>query len=184
MKPHIEKIFLNIEEGKLLKKIQIVFLITIGMAFLIGGIELTPKEVTRIYESDEDTQYHIKKVSRIPKEKEKEEKEKKAVEDDDRLTAEELKERYYQYVLARIQQNKEYPLSEQKKGHEGSVLLRVIIQRSGKVNKVQILRQARYLKLTRAAITAIKKSNPFQPYSENIEEDLLRIQLEMEFFLK
>lgn len=182
MKINFEKIFFNIEEGRLLKKVQLFFIITIVLMVINSGIDLTPKKITKIYESNEVKQYHIKKVSQIPKEKE--EMEKITIEDDGTLTPEELKERYYQYVIAQIEQNKDYPMSEQKMGHEGSVVLRLMIQRSGKIKNVQILRQARYLKLTRAAIAALKKSNPFQPYSDKIGEDIVSIQLEIKFFIR
>jgi len=172
-----------VEEGKLYKYIQLFLVLAAALGILISGIDLSEREVTKIYENSEAKQYHVKKVSHIPKEKEKEEAEKIAVEDD-KLSEDELKDRYYAYVVSRIEGNKIYPESEQKKGHEGSIVLKIYINRNGTVEKVKILRQARYIKLTKAAVGAIQKSIPLKSYSKEISDDMLILKLEIAFNLQ
>ncbi len=179
---HSQHLLNLLEEGKLYRYIQGLIIFGIFLGVLISGIDFSSGEVTQIYKSESKKQYHIKKVSQIPKKKEKEETEKIAVEDD-KLTEEELKERYYSYVVNKIEYNKVYPVDEQKKGHEGSIVLKLYINRDGKIEKVRILRQARYMKLTKAVISAIKKAYPFKPYSAHIEDDMLVLKLEINFSL-
>ena len=180
--PSLQDVMDLLEEGKLYRYIQGGIIAAIVLGVLISGIEFSSGEVTKIFESESKKQYHIKKVSQIPKEKEKEEAEKLAVEDD-RMTEEQLKERYYSYVVNKIEYNKQYPADEQKKGHEGSIVLKLYINRDGKIDKVRIIRQARYMKLTKAAIMAIKKSLPFKAYSTHIKDDMLILKLELKFAL-
>jgi len=172
-----------LEEGGFLRPIlgSLVFLIVFSL--LISAIDLFPNRVMKIYQSEEVVRYHIKKVSRIPREKEKEEKEKVAIEEET-LSREEIIERYYHYVVDRIEMNKVYPPEEQYKGHEGTVLLKMIISRSGAIEKVTILQQPRYVKLTGAAIDAIRNALPFKPYSRLIQDDRLVLSLEINFSLQ
>lgn len=180
--PFFEKTVNLLEEGKLYRYIQgaIIFFLVAGT--VLSGVDFSTSETTKIYKNEAQKQYHVKKVSQIPKEKEKEEAEKIAVEDD-RLTEEELKERYYMYVVNRIEHFKVYPVSEQKKGHEGSIVMKLYIKRDGTIEKVRIVRQARYMKLTRAAINAVKKAHPFKAFSPRIKDELLVLKLEIRFAL-
>ena len=173
-----------IEEGGLYKYIQVFFILSIAAAVYVSGIDFSDNTVTTVFKSSEQKQYHVKKVSEIPKEKEKEEAEKLAVDDDDVLSEEELKQRYYAYVVSRIEANKVYPADEMKKGHEGSIVLQLVIERSGNVQKVRLLRQARYAKLTEAAVAAIRASLPFKAYSKKVKEDQLILQLTIQFNLQ
>lgn len=187
---HVRRKFINsavllsrIEEGRLLNPILITLALIITVSLALSGIDFNRDTVTTIYRSDNVKEYHVKKVSEIPEEKEKEEQQKLAVEEEN-LTKEEIIERYYQYVVNKIEMNKVYPPDEQRKGHEGSVILKIIISRGGKIEKAVILQQPRYMKLSRAAIKAIRDALPLKPYSRLIEEDMLVLRLEINFFLQ
>ena len=106
-----------------------------------------------------------------------------AIEKEIGLTADDLRNRYFSYVIARIKRFKEYPKLEQRKGHEGSVLLEIFISRNGTVRKVRILRQARYMALTEAAIASIRRALPFQPFHKKIPDEELIVRLEIAFCL-
>ncbi len=177
-----ESLLKNLVEGNLYWPIQGIIILGMFLGILVSGINFSSKEITRIYENPEAKQYHVKKVSEIPKERENED-DKLAVEDD-KLTEDDLINRYYAYVVTRIESNKVYPPQEQKKGHEGSVVFKLYINKSGSVEKVTVLRQARYVELTKAAVNAIKKSVPFKPYSSLIKKEQLILNLEMRFFLQ
>ena len=172
-----------LEEGKLLRYILGAVVFVILVYVLISGIDFFPEKVTTVYRADEAVQYHVRKVSQIPREIEKEEMEKLAVEEEN-LTKEEIIERYYGYVVGKIEMNKVYPQEEQSKGHEGTVLLNIVIARNGKIEKVTILNQPRYMKLTAAAVEAIRRALPLEPYSRLIEQERLMLKVEINFFLK
>lgn len=181
----LDRLFTLLEEGKLYWYIQLFVIVCIVVSVVLSGIDFTATQADiKIKESKQAKRYHIRKVSRIPEEKQKEEAKKLAVEDDTKLSRADLKNRYYNYVVTKIERNKVYPLAEQKKGHEGSVVMRIFINRTGKIEKVQLLRRARYIKLTKAAINAIKRAHPFKPYSKRIAEDYLILRLSINFFLK
>ena len=180
----IDKLFVLIEEGRLYKYIQATIIIGITLYVIITGIEFTSSDTMIVKNTNQSKQYHIRKVSRIPEKKKKENAEKLAVKDDNKLSIDDLKTRYYNYVVSKIESKKVFPLEEQKKGHEGSVVVRIFINRNGQIEKVQLLRRARYVPLTQAAIAAIKQAYPFKPYSKRITDDYLILKLSINFFLR
>ena len=175
-------IYKFIESGKLLWPIQALVVVIAFLAVLLSGIDFSSREITTVYKSDEIRRYHVKKVSHIPQEREMEEAAKVAVEDES-ISVDDIRNRYFSYVISKIESVKEYPLSEQKKGHEGSVLMKLFITSEGKVRKVRILRQARYASLTKAAVDSIRKALPFQPFPGRLPDEELIVKLEIKFFL-
>jgi TonB family protein len=173
-----------VEMGKLLWPIQILIFAAITIAVMLSEMGLTTIERTVVYRREERVrQYHVKKVSQLPKALEDEEAKKIAIEKEALLTADDLRNRYFSYVISRIKRFKEYPKLEQRKGHEGSVLLEIFISRNGNVRKVRILRQARYTALTEAAITSIRRALPFQPFHKRLTDEELIVRLEITFCL-
>jgi len=177
----LSKIYRFVEEGKLLLPIQGLVLLVVALAFVFSDIEISEKESTTVYRKEEQ-RYHVRKVSHIPKELEDEEAEKIAV-DDEHISVHDIRNRYFSYVVSRIERCKDYPISEQKKGHESSVLLEIFIARNGAVQKVRILRQARYEALTRAAISTVRRALPFQAFPGQLPDEMMIIKLEIRFTL-
>jgi len=177
----LSKIYRFVEEGKLLLPIQGLVLLVVALAFVFSDIEISEKESTTVYQKEEQ-RYHVRKVSHIPKELEDEEAEKIAV-DDEHISVHDIRNRYFSYVVSRIERCKDYPISEQKKGHESSVLLEIFIARNGAVQKVRILRQARYEALTRAAISTVRRALPFQAFPGQLPDEMMIIKLEIRFTL-
>jgi TonB family protein len=177
-----DKIYKFIENGNLFWLFEFLIIGIIALSIIISGIEFTEKRTTEIYKNENVKQFHVKKVSVIPREKEKEEAEKISVEDD-KISIEDIRKRYYSYIISKIEAAKEYPVSEQKKGHEGSITLKLFLKRNGKIEKVRILRQSRYIKLTKAAITSIKKALPFQAFPKQLPEDEIVLKLNIKFYM-
>jgi len=175
------KIYRLVEEGKLLLPIQVFVLLAAALALVFSDVEFSRKDRTTVFRKEEK-RYHVRKVSHIPKELEDEEAEKIAVEDE-HISINDIRNRYFSYVVSRIERSKDYPVSEQKRGHEGSVLLEIVILRSGAVQKVRILRQARYKTLTRAAINTVRRALPFQAFPGRLPDDTMVIKLEIRFNL-
>lgn len=177
-----DDILARLEEGALVRPVQGAVLAAVILYAVISGIVFSSRNVTPVYVNSEAKQYHVRKVSRIPKEKEKEEADKIAVEDD-RLTPEEHRERYFQYVISTIESNKYYPITEQKKEHQSSVAVRLFIGRTGQVRKVELLREATYEALTGAAIESIRRSAPFKPFPAGIPDEELVLNAVIQFRL-
>jgi len=178
-----EKIIDFIEEGRSLWVVQFSVIVIIA-AIVIGSGFLEPRtETTRIYTREQVKTYHVKKVSHIPEKIADREAEKISA-DDNQLTEAEIRERYISYVISKIESNKIYPAAEQRKGHEGQVIFKVFIDRNGGIDRVQVTRQARFINLTRAAVAAIKKSLPFEPFSPSLKDEFLVIDLEIDFSIK
>jgi TonB family protein len=173
-----------LEDGRLLWPIQILIIGFIAIAVMLSEIGVMTIERTIVYEKEENVKrYHVKKVSQLPRVLEDEEAKKIAIEKGAELSVDDLRNRYFSYVISRIKRFKEYPKLEQRKGHEGSVLLEIFISRNGNVRKVRILRQARYTALTRAAITSIQRALPFQPFHKRLPDKELIVRLEIAFCL-
>jgi len=171
-----------LEEGRLLPHIVVLTLLVSVSAVLIAGRFRGDVERTVIYRTGETQRYHVRKVSEIPKELEKDEAEKEAAEDT--LSPDDIRRRYVQYVVSRIERVKVYPLEAQKRGHEGVVVVRLLMTKDGDVKKVGILQPARYQALTDAAIVSIRRALPFQPFPSNLPDETLTLRVEIRFLLR
>jgi TonB family protein len=158
-------------------ELSIIFFLTAGI--FISGISFSSEKITRVYDSDTPAPQDITRVSKLP-EKKKEDSLSEKNEDEQKK----IQNKYYRYVISRIEALKVYPKDEQKKGHEGSVLLELHLNKSGKIQKVIILQQARFVKLTNAAINSLKKANPFKAFPKDMNLDQLIITVRISFFLE
>jgi len=178
----IERYMGLLEEGRLLPYIMFaVALITVS-ALLFARNFTAGVERTVIYQTGEAQRYHVRKVSTIPKEMEKDEAEKEAAEDT--LSVDDIRQRYVRYVVSRIERYKVYPLEAQKRGHEGVVVVRLLMTKDGDVKKVGILQPARYQALTDAAIASIRRALPFQSFPSNMPDETLTLRVEIRFLLR
>lgn len=178
----LDRLLVRIEEGRALPFIVTLILLVLAAAVLITGAFVIKTERTVVYQAGETPRYHVRKVSEMPKEIEKEEAEKEAA--DDTLSVEDIRHRYVQYVVSRIEQHKLYPLDDQKRGHEGTVVVRIHMARNGMVNKVGILQPGRYPSLTDAAISSIRRAVPFQPFPRKLPDETLVLRVEIRFTLR
>ena len=96
----------------------------------------------------------------------------------------ELESIYEQYVRDQIQSNKYYPRRAQRLRKEGEVLVSFLIMPDGEISNSRVLRTSGIEVLDNAAVNAIKKSAPFEPFPEKIArsewkfEVILRYELE------
>ncbi|HPJ38329.1 MAG TPA: TonB family protein [Spirochaetota bacterium] len=174
-----------IESGKLLFPVQLLLILAVTAAVLISGLSWDDNPEVITADAPKAIRYEVIRVSEIPKALMEQEAEKVAIDkDSDTLSVEDIRNRYFRYIVTKIEQAKIYPLSEQKKGHEGRILMKLYIVKSGSVRKVSILRQSRYSGLTRASIDSIKRAMPFRPFPKGIPDDELIVRLKMDFFLE
>ncbi len=96
-----------------------------------------------------------------------------------------LVESLYQSKLRRAaKQEFEYPRRAADKGQEGNVRLRVTINRSGQVKKVDILEKSKYATINRAAKNTVRRSGPYLEVPEEISGEEYQFNLLMVFKLK
>ncbi len=163
-------------EGRFFWITEAIILLILAAGILISGLARGGPERTKIFSADEIRHRNIRKVAELPKEEKKEE----------ALSTEEtnsLEETYYSYVVSKIEASKIYPMEEQKKGHEGSVVMEIYLQADGSIRKVVVLRQARYVRLTKAAVESIRRALPFKEFPDGIDAREMVITVEMSFRL-
>ncbi len=179
----LERFLSSVEDGKFFIPVQASVVALAVLAAVLAGIDVSSG--TDAEPAQRAKVYAIKRVSTIPLEQ-RDMAAESSVEErkDDGMTADEIRRRYVNYVIARIEQNKIYPVSEQKLGHEGSVSIRLYMEKGGGVRRAVILRQARYAKLTESAIASIRNSIPFMPFPRGIPDDEIILNLNMEYYLK
>ncbi|MBU2986968.1 TonB family protein [Saccharophagus degradans] len=107
-------------------------------------------------------------------------------EDDLDFTAESLlSQQLYIAKLKRWSSSKlKYPSRAASRGHEGNVRLSIVIDRSGKVKKVEVIEAAEYSSLTKEAQNAIERANPFPPMPEDVKGDTFLFTLPVVFQLQ
>lgn len=107
-------------------------------------------------------------------------------EDDLDFTAESLlSQQLYIAKLKRWSSSKlKYPSRAASRGHEGNVRLSIVIDRSGKVKKVEVIEAAEYSSLTKEAQNAVERANPFPPMPEDVKGDTFLFTLPVVFQLQ
>jgi len=168
-----------LEEGQLFKYILLFVLIASTGLSALPYFSFNDEKVTS-YSDMNRMIYQVRKVSSVPEKKE-DANEAEASEGDGAVTEEDLKRKYFSYVVSKIEKNRVYPPEEIRRGNEGLVVLKIPINRDGTMGRLSVQRSPRYFRLTEAAIRAVEKSSPFPPYPSAISEDTLILQLDMDF---
>lgn len=78
----------------------------------------------------------------------------------------------------------QYPKSAQRNGQEGSLVLKVIIARNGKVTDVSIVEGSGFSVLDKAAVAAVKKASPYPAIPEDIRNDNFSFSVPIAFGLQ
>lgn len=110
-----------------------------------------------------------------PKQEEPESEDDAVFDDDDEaeveiLTAESIlaRQRYMADLVKLTYQKLRYPKRAQSKGYEGSVRLRVTIDRTGKIVQLDTLEASKYKVFNSAAVKAVGKASPYPKMPENV----------------
>ena len=91
----------------------------------------------------------------------------------------------YQGAIRRhIEGHKRYPPLAVKKGLEGSVDVRFLLYRDGRVEQVEIAKSSQITLLDEAALRAVKAGNPFPPFPESILHHSMAIEVTLNFELQ
>ena len=96
----------------------------------------------------------------------------------------ELIRRYQKAIYLRIKHHQKFPSQARKKGWEGSVSVKFIVHRDGRVEEVKVTRSSAIALFDEAAIHAVKDGNPFPPFPEGIRESSLLFEVPLGFELR
>lgn len=77
-----------------------------------------------------------------------------------------------------------YPKSARRNGQEGSLVLKVVIARNGKVIDVSIVEESRFSVLNKAAISAVKMASPYPAIPEDIRNETFSFSVPIAFALQ
>lgn len=94
--------------------------------------------------------------------------------------AETVKNKYFSLIAQTIYKNKRYPRQAYSLNQEGKVVVRLRLDKSGKILDVQVLEKAPFKSLTNASVETIKSIKKFPPIPEElkVEEITFRIPIE------
>jgi TonB family protein len=93
-------------------------------------------------------------------------------------------ERYLAEIRHKIAGQQSYPRSSRALGEQGTVRLRLTIQRNGSLTKVELVRGTAYERLNTAAMAAVTAAGPFKPFPVDVQYASWRIALPVHFSLQ
>jgi len=94
-----------------------------------------------------------------------------------------LLKQYLQEVAAKINAVKKYPRNARRKGWEGTVVIKLSILPTGKVEKVVIANKSQYNALNKAALQAIEKAQPFPEFYQGLTSQSIIVNVPIQFTL-
>lgn len=106
-------------------------------------------------------------------------------EDDEEFTAASLLEQqlYISQLKRLVYKQISYPPTSILKEEEGTVRIKITVNRKGKVTDIVVEQEPEHSRLTKAAVKAVKKSSPFPELPASIREDEFSVPLPIVFRL-
>lgn len=90
---------------------------------------------------------------------------------------------YFNAMRLMIEKNKRYPQMARRRNQEGSVRVRFLIDKSGNVNSLEIVKKSDYASLDQAALEAVRRAAPFSKPPASISREALKLELTINFKL-
>ncbi|VUD68764.1 hypothetical protein TDB9533_04123 [Thalassocella blandensis] len=109
-----------------------------------------------------------------------------ATEDSENLTAEGLlgEQLYYSHLASYTQTFARYPRKAQENNQQGSLLLRVTIDRKGKVLNKEIVEKTKFELLNKESLRAIDRASPYPPIPVDIKGEEFTFTFRLTFNLR
>lgn len=101
-----------------------------------------------------------------------------------RLQQETLLKLYRSSIIKRALRQVEYPRSSVRRGHEGTVLLELTVDRKGKMLSLETARKTRYKQLNKAAISAVYDAGALPAVPAGLEGDNITVSIPVKFTLR
>lgn len=92
-------------------------------------------------------------------------------------------ERYLAEIRDQIARQQTYPASSRAFREEGTVKVRLTLNRSGSVVKIELIESSPYKRLNDAAMRAATKASPFKPFPDEAKFETWKITLPVRFIL-
>jgi len=94
------------------------------------------------------------------------------------------KQTYLTVVKARIARFKKYPQSARRDGVAGTVTVRFVILRNGRVKQAELIKSSGDKRLDKEALSMLKRASPFPPLPSDVSGQKLDLTIPIEFSLK
>ena len=90
---------------------------------------------------------------------------------------------YRSNLLKKTYQHVVYPESAIEKNHEGEVILKLTVDRNGKIKQIEYNARARFNSLNKAASIAVKRAKPYPPVPKRLQGETFEIFMPIRFRL-
>lgn len=87
-------------------------------------------------------------------------------------------------VLARLQRNKRYPAQAQSAGQQDTIMVRMLIDRKGRLIQAAIIRSRGFGLLDNEVLQLAKRAGPYPAPPESVAGDPITLVVPVEFFIK
>jgi protein TonB len=92
-------------------------------------------------------------------------------------------ERYLAEIRDQIARQQTYPAPSRSFREEGTVRIRLTLNRSGSVVKIELMEASPYKRLNDAAMRAATKASPFRPFPDEVKFETWKVTLPVRFTL-
>ena len=93
------------------------------------------------------------------------------------------KQHYLAALAAKINRSKYYPLGSRRRGEEGKVVVRFVVQKNGDLTDLTIVESSGSRRLDAAALKTLRRVAPFRPIPEALNRDHWPISVPIAFSL-
>ena len=94
------------------------------------------------------------------------------------------KQHYLAALAAEIDRNKYYPLSSRRRGEQGTVLVRFVIQKDGDFSDLSVVESSGSRRLDKAALKTLRRVAPFRKIPESVGRSHWSITVPIAFSLR
>ena len=94
------------------------------------------------------------------------------------------KQHYLAALAAEIDRNKYYPLSSRRRGEEGTVLVRFVIQKDGDFSDLSVVESSGSRRLDKAALKTLRRVAPFREIPDSVGRNRWSITVPIAFSLR
>jgi len=95
-----------------------------------------------------------------------------------------VKQSYYAAVTARLESAKGYPKEARRRGYEGTVLVRVELERNGTLRACAVLQGSGRDILDKEALQTVRRAAPFPPVPDLISGEVQAMSVPLSYTLK
>ncbi|WP_043318896.1 energy transducer TonB [Microbulbifer sp. HZ11] len=92
-------------------------------------------------------------------------------------------ESYSDALNRHTMKNLRYPSRAQQRGWEGEVVLKIVVNKSGEVQDIQVVEESSYSSLNREALRSVERANPYPQIPSHLGVDSFSFTVPIRFSL-